>query len=323
MSQRARHDEPCSIHHVMNRAVARRTAFEHRKDVRRFLAALARAVRAGWFQIHAYAILTTHFHLILSSPRGELWRGMRRAQNEYARWFNRRRRRDGALFRGRFRSKRVRSTRYLHTLVRYIDRNAPEARLITEASAYPYGSARVYAGLARVPPWLETDLLAGHLQAPTAEVPTTPDAIEVIERRLEHANSGDDPLDDLVAAAPAAVRRWMIRKARLADGTSPGIPLVTAAAVGAALDVAPLFIHPDQHAAELRCGLLRSLCGWTLAEIAARCEISRGAALGRVQRHTMRVASDPLYADVAAETAKHAIDAVWGNSPAAAEGVTG
>ena len=69
--------------------------------------------------MHAWCALTTHFHLLLRSPRGELSEALRRAQNEYSRFFNRRHRRDGTLVRepldaatDRLVESRIASTRF-------------------------------------------------------------------------------------------------------------------------------------------------------------------------------------------------------------------
>ena len=57
--------------------------------MRAFLARLARAARAGRIEVHAYCVLSTHFHLLVKSPRGELSAALQAVQNEYVRWFNR------------------------------------------------------------------------------------------------------------------------------------------------------------------------------------------------------------------------------------------
>src|SRR5262245_45253642 len=132
-----RHDYRESWHHVMNRGIARRTVFELPRDGRRFLAGLARAVRRGDVRVHAYSLLSTHYHLLVSSPAGRLSEGIGRAQNEYVRYFNRDRRRDGPLFRGRFTSKLVKTAAYRHTLVRYIDHNPVLAGLAAAPAEHP------------------------------------------------------------------------------------------------------------------------------------------------------------------------------------------
>ncbi len=99
MPRRPREDEPGAWHHVMNRGIARRALYEDRRDVRCFLACLALAARAGLIEVHAWCVMTTHFHLLVRSPVGQLSDAMRRVQREYSRAFNRR---HGALARGRF-----------------------------------------------------------------------------------------------------------------------------------------------------------------------------------------------------------------------------
>ncbi|MDB4559324.1 transposase [Planctomycetota bacterium] len=138
----------------MNRAIARRTLFEDRTDVRYFLSRLAREVRAGRLEMQAWSVMGTHFHLLVRSPRGELSQAMRRAQNEYVRHFNRRHRRDGTLMRGRFFSKPVTTERYRRVLVAYIDQNPVVAGIVRRTWLYPWGSATHFASERSVP-WHE------------------------------------------------------------------------------------------------------------------------------------------------------------------------
>jgi REP element-mobilizing transposase RayT len=137
----------------MLRALARRPLFEGTADVRDFLSGLARAARRGDIEVHAYAIVTTHAHLLLRSPRGVVSQAMQRMLSDYVRRFNRRRDRDGPLLRSRFRSKVVRSERYRVALVRYIDANVPDAHLQDAAAGLGLSSRVLYARR-RGPAWL-------------------------------------------------------------------------------------------------------------------------------------------------------------------------
>ncbi len=112
MGRKPRQDTPGSWHHVVSRGIATRPLFETRDDIRFFLSRLATEVRKGRIEIHAYSILTTHYHLLLRSPRGELSEALRIAQNAHSRRFNRLHRRDGSLIRGRFFSKPILDDRY-------------------------------------------------------------------------------------------------------------------------------------------------------------------------------------------------------------------
>ncbi len=142
----------------MNRGLAHRTVFETRRDVRAFLACLARAAHEGRIEVHAYCLLATHYHLLVRSVDGELSETMRRIQNGFVRWFNRSRGRDGALFRGRFCSRHVDTLTYQYAVVSYIDKNPVQARLADRAEQYPHGSACHYSRL-RGPPWLTRNWL--------------------------------------------------------------------------------------------------------------------------------------------------------------------
>jgi len=249
MARRPRDDEPGSWHHVVNRAIAKRPYFERRGDQRHFLSRLAREVHEGRIEIHAYCLMTTHFHLLVRSPVGALSEAMRRIQYSYSRHFNRLRRRDGPLIRGRFFSKRAGTDLYRRTIVRYIDINPVRARLVPTGAQYEFGSARAYAGECS-PPWLSRSWverraleITGHRRF-TAQTylrafgPRDGEDVEAvcsfIDERMGSA-ADLDPLDDLVGSTPSEVRRWMQRKALLADGHEVGLPVCGAAGLARAL----------------------------------------------------------------------------------------
>src|SRR5262245_4791445 len=213
--RRPRLDEPGTWHHVMNRGIARRAVFEGEADIRFFLAELARAAHRGEIEIHAFAILSTHFHLLIRSPDGLLAVAMREVEREYVRRFNRLRRRDGPLMRGRYLSKPVLSLAYRRLLVRYIDFNPVRAALVPRAAQYPFASAHHYAQR-RGPPWLTRGWIEDEVRDATGAPSYDPagyvdvfgGAVSEPERRLVAARAAsaaqDDAADVLVRAAPAA-----------------------------------------------------------------------------------------------------------------------
>lgn len=113
-----------------------------------FLSLLARAVRRFGIELHAYALLTTHFHLLVRSPGDRLSRAIGWVEQRYVLRFNRRRERDGPLFRGRFVSRWIDTHRYWRVVVQYIDDNPLEAGLCATSTHYAWGSRRHYARLA-------------------------------------------------------------------------------------------------------------------------------------------------------------------------------
>jgi len=328
----------------MNRGIAKRTLFENELDMRTFLARIALAVRAGTLEIHAYCVLTTHFHLLLRSPDGRLSEALQLIQNSYSRWFNRSRRRDGPLYRARFRSKCVDSDAYRLNLVRYIDENAVQAGLAETPAAYPHASAHHYAQ-SRGPIWLERawveSVVKRHVRAaqyvpadyPRAfGTPVAEGLRRLVERRIELQSAGLDPSDDLIGAAPFQVLEWMRRKARLADGTEIGLPVCDSADLSAIIAESRARSGdwllggrgPRQDGwSVLEVALLRELCGATLAEAGERTGTTISGAALRQARHRRALEDDDVYAARAGEVASRAMERCHGLADGRGRGETG
>jgi REP element-mobilizing transposase RayT len=334
LGRNPRCDEPDSWHHVMNRGIARRTLFETESDIRFFLSRVAQAARAGRLEVHAFCILSTHFHCLVRSPIGELSGALCTVQNEYVRRFNRSRRRDGPLMRGRFRSRVVRSLTYRKTLVRYIDDNPVAAGLVPTAILYPHGSARHHVE-AKGSPWLardwieqciaervnnEQDRASAYREAFGA--PLSSGLRRLVARRLAAGPASDDPLDELFAASAAEVQAWMRRKAALADGTRPGIPLVDPETVHEVL--ANEVIHGAWKVrvrrklvdgwALAKAGLLRDLCASTFEEAGRRCERSTQGAADLYRNHRWLLQKNEDYAVRVSALTKAVMSACHGSA---------
>jgi len=332
MPRRPRQDRPGSWHHVVNRAIAKRPYFETRSDQRSFLALLAAEVRTGRIELHAFSLMTTHFHLLVRSPLGELSEAMRRIQNGYSRRFNRLRRRDGPLIRSRFFSKRADTDLYRRAIVRYIDINPVRAGLVRTSAEYEFGSARAYAG-GRVPPWLTTDWVKSRALAITGDGEFSPkcyvrvfgprDADDVdslcslIEVRMGSACDAD-PLEDLVGSTPHEVRRWMRRQAVLADGHEIGLPVCGVAGLVRALERevergGEWLVERHERTwrgSELaRVALLRTLCSIPWSTVADLTGWSVGLARRRFREHRAAMQDD---AEHAARVERIATSAVSG-----------
>jgi REP element-mobilizing transposase RayT len=332
MTYPTRDDEPGALHHVMNRAIARRTLFEDEADMRGFLAQVAAAVHRGEIRVHAYCVLLTHFHLAVTSAQGRLSESMRRVQAEHVRRFNRRRGRDGPLVRGRFRSKRVRDEIYWRRLVRYIDQNAVDAGIVAHAELYPYGSARHYARTSG-PRWLDRERIEREVRIATRSGryepasygavfgrPLSPDKRLHLERQLVQGDTRSTGSGTLLQACEPEVQRWLEWRCREADGTTPE-PVLDVEAMSRSLECAP----PDGFAGildreTLFVGLLRAVCGLTVQEVAARAGSPRTTVQDRVRRHRQRM-TDPAYAAMAARVTCDALRRYGADVPAGAPAV--
>lgn len=157
MARPLRIEFPGALYHVTSRVNARQRVFRDDEDRETFLATLAWvAARFGW-RCHAYCLMNNHVHLLIETPQPNLSRGMRQLNGVYTQRFNRRHRKVGHLFQGRFKAILVEKEGYLLELARYIVLNPVRAKRVKTPERYPWSSYRAMVGLAPVPPALATD----------------------------------------------------------------------------------------------------------------------------------------------------------------------
>jgi hypothetical protein len=328
MARIPRQDSIGSLHHVMNRAVGRRTLFEGGADIQEFLNCMIRSVDRGEIRVHAFSFLTTHFHLLVESVVGRIGDAFRCIESEYVRHFNRRRDRDGPLVRGRFFSKLIKHSAYWARVIRYIDDNAVDAGLVVSAMDYPYGSAACYAQLSG-PDWLERKAVEKYVRAvrglavydPQQYMRAFPSGMapserEWVQRRLEGGDRYPDSFGDLLCAAPGAVREILTRRTLVADGTRPGVPLIDPASVmtavaGAAATSGPWVIRNSRRTHNawdvLATGLLRILCADGLEAISIRSGRSTTTVRTHLRMHKALMTHCEEYGERAREVAQLAI----------------
>lgn len=154
-----RSDVPGGYYHVVNRGVARNDIFFDDCDRVEFTRLLGVVHERFGVDIHAFALMTNHYHLLLECPEGTLSDAMHLLGSVFVRHTNVRVGRDGPMFRDRFYAKPVMSDDYLIRLVRYIHRN-PVAIVGEEHLAdYRWSSLRSHLQLRQPPNWLRTELV--------------------------------------------------------------------------------------------------------------------------------------------------------------------
>ena len=304
MARKPRVDPDGTWHHVFNRGIARRVVFVVEADYRYFKACVAKAVRRREIELHAHALLPNHFHLLIRS-RGKLSLAMKRIESSYVRRFNRRHRRDGSLFRGRFGSRIVTSNVDRGLMVRYIDGNPVRARLAAAPEDYRHCSAYDLL-IRRMPPWLSSEWIAQRIgtsprnrrtwrRAYTETFPlTTLYMDEVIERRMRQRHPRLHANDLPLMNASKTLRDWVDASAMHADGT------LVPHAISSPADIRDVILEarirePDwtimtnSRAADgwltVQVALLRELVGLAYIEIAAWVGCSQSRARRSFERH--------------------------------------
>jgi putative transposase len=156
-----------AIYHLMSRGDRREEIFRDDLDRKSFLQSLgATCQKTGW-QIHAYCLMTNHFHLVVETPRANLVEGMKWLLGTYTMRFNRRHKLSGHLFAGRYKSLLVDGTTpgYLRRVCDYVHLNSVRAKLLGKRERlqrYRWSSYPSYLrGKKEREPWLRCDRLFG------------------------------------------------------------------------------------------------------------------------------------------------------------------
>lgn len=129
MARPLRMESEDGVYHVLNRGNYRADIFRTEKAKAAFLKCLDEACgKTGW-RVHAWCLMSNHYHLAVSTPKANLVEGMRWLQGTFSVRFNRLRDERGHLFQGRYKSLIVDPDEGLGPLCHYIHLNPVRARL--------------------------------------------------------------------------------------------------------------------------------------------------------------------------------------------------
>ena len=163
MARPLRIDIEDGVYHVTSRGWERRVVVRDDRDRQRWLELLERvATRCGW-RVFAWTLMNNHYHLYLRTPRPNLSAGMHDLNSGYASFFNRRHRRCGGLFQGRFKAVVVEQESHALELSRYLHLNAVRASIVERPEEYAWSSYQDYLGKRKTPAWLDWQTVVGEL----------------------------------------------------------------------------------------------------------------------------------------------------------------
>jgi putative transposase len=140
--------------HVIRRGNNRSPIFADAADYELFLALLEFASARRGIEVHAYGLMTNHYHLIVTpSTQTALPRVMQDLGREYVLAYNRKHGRIGTLWTGRYRAIPITDERYWLTCLRYIEQNPVRAKMVERPGDYRWSSFRFH-GFGEALPWL-------------------------------------------------------------------------------------------------------------------------------------------------------------------------
>ena len=145
------------MYHVTSRGDGREDIYRDDTDRELFLEVLSDTVdRFNWL-IHAYCLMGNHYHLLIETPDSNLSKGMRQLNGVYTQRYNRKHKRVGHVFQGRYKAIIVQKESYLLELARYIVLNPVRAEMVRTARDWPWSSYRATAEMVAGPAWLTTE----------------------------------------------------------------------------------------------------------------------------------------------------------------------
>lgn len=156
-----------SFYHIFNRGVEKRDVFMDEDDYKYFLGLLSRYMSKGkkkdgsgrllpdyseQIELVAYCLMPNHFHMLLyQHDKESIERLMRSVSTAYSMYFNRKYKRVGKLFQGRYKAVYVNEDSYFTHISRYIHLNPLD--IGADYKSYPYSSYSNWVD-GDVTPWL-------------------------------------------------------------------------------------------------------------------------------------------------------------------------
>lgn len=160
MARKQRIFYPGAFYHIILRGNAQQDVFFDDCDRYRFLLLMQEAVEKFGCRIHAFCLMTNHIHIAMQVGAIPLSRVMQNLSYRYTSWINRRMKRSGHLFQGRYKALLVDADTYLRELVAYIHLNPVRAGVVASPEDYPWSGHHAYL-VNGYYPWFTTDFLLG------------------------------------------------------------------------------------------------------------------------------------------------------------------
>ena len=163
MSRPLRIEYPGAWYHVMNLGLNRNSIFKKTEDYVMFLDTLDESCRLFNVKVSAYCLQPNDYNLFLHTPDGNLSRFMRHLNGVYTQRFNRGRKREGPLFRGRYKSILIQEDVYALQVVKYIHLNPIANKLVKTLSKFRWSSHACYLSPDKSPKWVDVGFVLGKL----------------------------------------------------------------------------------------------------------------------------------------------------------------
>ena len=162
-----------------------------RDDVDRevFMQTLEYVIKRYRWKCHAYCIGETEYNIAIETPKANLSVGMRQLNGIYTQKFNRKNRKSGNVFQGRFKAVVIEKDEYLLDICRHVVTLAQRDGSAKNINTYKWSSYRATAGTTDVPDFLDVDWIHSQFAK------RTKNAQEKYRDYIKGAKKAGNPLD--------------------------------------------------------------------------------------------------------------------------------
>lgn len=138
-----------AFYHVFHKGNDNQAVFLEESDFEKFLTKLSdlKTIQGYDHSIYSYSILPSQFHLLIYVRKTHLARIMSSLLTSYSMYWNRKYKKKGGVFQGRFRSKITDPKEYFLPASRYIHAQPAYFGLTTDPSLYPFSSLGEILGI--------------------------------------------------------------------------------------------------------------------------------------------------------------------------------
>jgi len=145
---------PGAFYHETARGNEQKEIYKSKADREQFFGYLESAFDRYGAVVHAYCLMSNHYHLLLETSESNLAQIMRHIGGTYTIYFNVKRNRSGHLFQGRYKVTLVDKDAYALELFRYIHLNPVRVGVVGKPEEYRWSSHRSFTGLSASRKWL-------------------------------------------------------------------------------------------------------------------------------------------------------------------------
>ena len=145
MPRIARKDSESNFYHVMVQGINKEYIFKTDVEINQYKEIIMEKMKNSNIDILAYCIMNNHAHfLIYSKTIKDLAKFMQRLNTSYSRYYNKKNKRLGYVFRDRYKTQEILNQEQLYNCLNYIHNNPVKAKIVENIEEYKHSSYREF-----------------------------------------------------------------------------------------------------------------------------------------------------------------------------------